>query len=98
MFIHLLVLLCASVSVIATPSVVVTGVDVGGCALGFPVCCEAASSDYSEGTRCRNVPNVDVCSNSSQSSPSNQSTTTLCCKDVSTVNLNGAATNCTAYD
>jgi len=46
MFIHLLVLLCATVSVIATPDVVVVGQDVGGCASGFPVCCEAVSSDY----------------------------------------------------
>ncbi|KAG2034396.1 hypothetical protein BDR03DRAFT_965197 [Suillus americanus] len=93
MFTYLLVLLCASVSVIATPNVVVVGSNVGGCASGFPVCCAATSYDYSKGTKCQNVPNVSACS----STHSSQSMTTLCCEDVSTVNLNGTASNCTAY-
>ncbi|KAG1871781.1 hypothetical protein DFJ58DRAFT_762397 [Suillus subalutaceus] len=80
MFTHLLVLLCAS------------AFDVGGCTLGFPVCCVSTSDDYSEGTRCQNVPNVNACSKTAQT------TTTLCCEDVSSVNLNGTATDCTAYE
>jgi hypothetical protein len=50
MFTHLLVLLCVSVSVIATPApepdVVIVAQDVGGCTSGFPVCCAVASDDY----------------------------------------------------
>ena len=50
MFIHLLALFCASVPVVATPSpepsVVVVVSNVGGCASGFPVCCEIAGYDY----------------------------------------------------
>jgi hypothetical protein len=48
MFIHLLVLLCVSVSMIATPAPEpdVVAQDVGGCTSGFPVCCAVASDDY----------------------------------------------------
>ncbi|KAG1742434.1 hypothetical protein EDB19DRAFT_1701048 [Suillus lakei] len=91
MLTHLLVLLCASVSVIATPApvpdVVIVAQDVGGCTSGFPMCCAVASYNYSEGTGCLMVPNVSACGNS---------TTTLCCEDVSTVETTGTAGNCTA--
>jgi hypothetical protein len=48
MFIHLLVLLFVSVSVIATPAPEpdVVAQDVGGCTSGFPVCCAVATGDY----------------------------------------------------
>ncbi|KIK36196.1 hypothetical protein CY34DRAFT_811482 [Suillus luteus UH-Slu-Lm8-n1] len=89
MFIHLLVLLFVSVSVIATPAPEpdVVAQDVGGCTSGFPVCCAVATGDYSEGAECTMVPNVSACSNS---------TTTLCCEGVDTVEITGIAGNCTA--
>ncbi|KAG2751329.1 hypothetical protein P692DRAFT_20800519 [Suillus brevipes Sb2] len=88
MFIHLLVLLCVSVSVIATPAPEpdVVAQDVGGCTSGFPVCCAVASDDYSVAAECTMVPNVSACSNS---------TTTLCCESVSAVAITGIAGNCT---
>ncbi|KAG2111997.1 uncharacterized protein F5147DRAFT_685295 [Suillus discolor] len=90
MFTHLLVLLCASVSMIATPapepSVVIVGQNVGGCASGFPTCCATVSNDYSSGTGCTTVPTVNACGNSM---------TVLCCQDASTVEMIGTAGNCT---
>jgi hypothetical protein len=50
MFTHLLVLLCASASVVATPApnpgVVVVTHNVGGCASGLPVCCAVVGHDH----------------------------------------------------
>ncbi|KAG2158783.1 uncharacterized protein EDB93DRAFT_1120209 [Suillus bovinus] len=92
MFAHLLVLLCASISVIAKPApepnVVIIGQNVGNCASGFPVCCKTVSPDYSGGEGCLSVPSVNACGDS---------VTALCCQDTSTVEMIGTAENCTVY-
>ncbi|KAG1774561.1 hypothetical protein EV702DRAFT_1122855 [Suillus placidus] len=88
MFTHLLVLLCVSVIAIPAPEpdIVIVAQDVGGCTSGFPVCCAVVSHNDSEGAGCLMVPNVSACGNS---------TTTLCCESVSTVETTGTAGNCT---